>query len=205
MILVTGFEPFGGEARNPSWDAVEALGDEVAGQRIEKLRLPVVYGECFVPVRAAMEKAGTECRAVLCVGQAGGRAAVTPEAIGINRLHHAPQENPGGTVTYAPIIEGGPAAYFSTFPSEAMVRRMLAAQVPAAPSFHAGTYVCNNLLYLLMHEIESKGLPVLGGFVHVPFSTEQACRKASPPASLPLQVITEGLRLCLEEMALALR
>lgn len=199
MILLTGFEPFGGEGSNPSWDAVKALPGTMGGQRIERLRLPVTYGECFTPVREAMRD--TECRAVICVGQAGGRTAITPEGVAINRMHASLADQQERIMQHEPILLDGVSAYFSTFPVQAMVDRMCAAEIPAAVSYHAGTYVCNNLLYLLMHSIHAEALPVLGGFIHVPYSSEQVCVKNVQAASLPLSMIVEGLRLCVEETA----
>lgn len=199
MILLTGFEPFGGEAGNPSWDAVAALPDTIGGHRIEKLRLPVTYGACFVPVRDAMRD--RDCRAVICVGQAGGRTAITPEGVAINRMHASLADQQGRVMQHEPIARDGAGAYFSTFPLQAMVDRMRAGEIPAAASYHAGTYVCNNLLYLLMHTIETEALPVLGGFIHVPYASQQVCAKSVQAASLPLSTIVEGLRLCVEETA----
>lgn len=197
MILVTGFEPFGGEASNPSWDAVEMLPPEIAGHAIVKRRLPVAYDRCFDPIR---ETIGPRVQAVVCVGQAGGRTAITPECAALARMHAALADGDGLVRTHAPI-EGGQAAYFATLPVEAMVARLRAQGIPAAASYHAGTYVCNAVLYHLLRALEGTG--VLGGFIHVPYASEQVAGRENPPASLPLATIAEGIRLCVEETALA--
>lgn len=196
MILVTGFEPFGGETSNPSWDAVAALPDTIGGQPLRRLCLPVAYDRCFAPLREAM---AADVRAVVCVGQAGGRAGITPEYVAIARQHASLADGDGILRAHAPI-DGAPA-YYATLPIDAMVARMRAAGIPAMGSYHAGTYVCNTLLYRLMEAIGAERLPVPGGFIHVPYASEQVAGRDNPPASLPLATITEGLRLCVEAVA----
>lgn len=201
MILITGFEPFGDEATNPSWDAVATLPDAVLGHALHKLRLPVSYGRCFDALHAAI---GADCRAVICVGQAGGRTGITPEQVALARQHAGLADGDGVLQSHAPMPLDTAPAYYSTLPNAAMVDAMRAAGIPAAISYHAGTYVCNTLLYRLMQYIEAEDLPMLGGFIHVPFASEQVAARENPPASLPLATIAEGLLLCVKAAAAAL-
>lgn len=186
-ILVTGFDPFGGETINPAWEAVSRLPDEIGGWRVEKLMAPTVFGEAgrVVLERAAVVKPD----AVLCVGQAGGRSAVTPEKAAIN-LRHAPiPDNAGNTPQDEPVVPGGPDAYFSTLPVRAMAARIRAAGIPAAVSYSAGAFVCNDLMYTVLHHYAGTG--VRAGFVHVPYLPEQAAGSDAP--SLPLDTIVRAL------------
>lgn len=202
MIIITGFEPFGGERSNPSWDAVFHLPDSIGGQAIQKIRLPVSYQGCFAPLGDAIKDPA--CKAVICVGQAGGRSCITPECVAINRMHAAAPDQDGRVMTHMPIEKGGRNAYFSTLPVPAMVDRMHQAGIPATASYHTGTYVCNTLFYRLMHSIETERYPMLGGFIHVPYSAEQAIAKNAPPPSMALSTIIQGLHLCAEEVLCAL-
>ena len=163
-LLVTGFMPFGNEHRNPSWEAVNALPDRVGGWRIEKLLLPVEFG------RAAdlAARAAGECHAdaILCVGLAAGRTAVTPEAIGVNVRDASIPDNAGQKPAGGPIDPQGPAAYFSTLPVRDMTAAIAEEGIPAALSYTAGTYVCNDLLYTLLHRFSGTDTRV--AFVHIP-------------------------------------
>ncbi len=185
-LLITGFAPFGGEKTNPSWEAVRRLPDVVGDYRLVRLCLPVVFGEAFAALRAAAETCSPD--AVLCIGQAGGRDAITPEFVGINLRHARIPDNAGNQPLDAPVVEGGPAAYFATVPARAMVAAIAAAGVAAKPSYSAGTFVCNDLLYTALHHFA--GTPTRAGFIHVPFLPEQA--KDGVP-SMPLESMVRGL------------
>lgn len=192
-VLVTGFEPFGGETINPAQEIARNLhGAVIAGHRVESALLPVVFG-------AAIEELQVLLRAhrpvlVICVGQAGGRAAVTPERVAINVDDARIPDNAGAQPVDRPVVRGGPAAYFSTLPIKAMVEEMRAAGLPAEVSQTAGTFVCNHVFYGLMHALRRrKG--VRGGFIHVPFLPEQA--KAGQ-ASLPLEDMTAAVAVAVE-------
>ncbi len=187
-LIVTGFEPFGGGTVNPSWEAVRRLPEVLDGRQILRLRVPVVFGQAAETVLEACEPAPD---AVLCVGQAGGRSAVTPEVIGINLREARIPDAAGFRPEGEPIDPDGPAAYFATLPVRAMVRAAAEAGVPAALSYTAGTYVCNDLLYTLLRRFDGTGTRV--GFVHVPFLPEQA--GAGVP-SLPLGDLVRGLTAC---------
>ena len=192
-ILITGFEPFGGEAVNPSWEAVRALPEEIGGWRLRKLRIPTVFGQAAERVLEAAEETGPD--AILCVGQAGGRAGVTPEVIAINLREASIPDNAGNRPENVPIAEKGPAAYFSTVPVREMVRRIREAGIPASLSFSAGAFVCNDVLYTLLHLFH--GTETRVGFIHVPFLPEQATE--SQPC-MALEQMTQALILAVQAM-----
>ena len=169
-LLITGFDPFGGENVNPSWEAVCLLPEQIGDFRLVKQQLPTVYGRAAEIAVAKAEELSPD--AILCVGQAGKRAAVTPEVIGINLREGSIADNAGVLLTDTPIDPQGPAAYFSTLPVRDMVGAIRAAALPAALSYSAGAFVCNDLLYSLLHRFRDANLPI--GFIHVPFLPEQA-------------------------------
>ena len=185
-LLITGFEPFGKETVNPSWEAVRLLPDHVCNVDVARLLVPTVFGLATETVLAKARELQPD--AILCVGQAGGRAAVTPEVIGINLREASIPDNAGRQPLGEPVVEGGPAAYFATLPVRDMARAIRAANLPGALSYSAGAFVCNDLLYGLLRHYD--GTPVRVGFVHVPFLPQQARDGVS---SLPLEDIVRAL------------
>lgn len=185
-LLITGFEPFGGEVLNASWEAVSRLPEKIARCQLEKLQIPTVFGGAAEKVLAAANV--LEPDAILCVGQAGGRTEVTPEVIGINLRESRMADNAGNQPVNVPVLEGGAAAYFSTLPVREMVREIKKAGIPAALSYTAGTFVCNDLLYTLLSRYHDT--QTLVGFIHVPFILEQAREKRF---CLPLEDIVTAL------------
>lgn len=181
-ILITGFEPFGGETINPSWEAVRLLPDEIEGYVVRKLRLPVSFLEATRKLSENVLE--NPPAAILCIGQAGGRAAVTPERIGINLMDTRIPDNDGYSPAEVPIDPEGPDAYFSTLPVTAMVQAIRDAGVPAQASLSAGTYVCNSLLYGALHFVAQQGLKIPTGFIHVPFLPQQVLTKSQPSLTL---------------------
>ena len=181
-LLITGFEPFGGESVNPSWEAVKALPEMIGGWRLIRLCLPVEYG------RAARltEEAAVQCGAgaVLCVGQAGGREAVTPELVAVNLREASLPDNAGFWPQAEPVDPQGPAAYFSTLPVWEMTRAIREAGIPARLSLSAGSFVCNDLLYSLLQRLPA----VPCAFIHVPYLTGQS--KPEAPAMTAEQLVT---------------
>lgn len=189
-LLVTGFDPFGGASVNPAWEAVKALPDVIGEWQICRLRVPTVFGLAAETVIAAAERERVD--AILCVGQAGGRAAVTPEMAGVNLRFAAFPDNAGNLPQDAPVIPGGPAAYFSTLPVRSMAEAIREAGLPGAVSYSAGVFVCNDLLYSLLHHFD--GSPVRVGFIHVPYLPEQGA------PSLPLHQTAQALRAAIEKI-----
>ncbi len=180
-LLITGFEPFGGESINPSWEAVHALPEVIGDYRLEKLRVPVVFGLAAENVLEHAHRIKPD--KILCVGQAGGRAGVTPEYIAINLRHASIDDNAGNRPQDERICPEGPAGIFSTLPVRKMAK---AAGGKSAVSYSAGTFVCNDLLYCLLWKLPE----IPAGFVHVPFLPEQA--KEGVP-SMPLEEIIAAL------------
>lgn len=195
-ILVTGFEPFEGAAINPALEAVRRLPDTIAGASIVRAELPVVFGKDIEVLRAAV--AEHEPDVTLCIGQAGGRTHITPEFVGINYAHARIPDNEGNQPLAQPIVEGGPDAYFTTLPVHAMVEKMRAAGIPAEVSYTAGTFCCNEMLYAVLHLCATEYPAMRGGFIHVPYATEQAAPLAEGTASLPIETMVAGLTCAIE-------
>ena len=167
-LLISGFEPFGGEKINPSWEAVECLPSEINGYALTKLLLPVTFGAVDILISAAELVAPA---VIICIGQAGGRAEITPELVGINLRHASMPDNCGNQPEDEAIIPGGAAAYFSTLPVRRMARAISELGIPSSVSYSAGTYVCNETLYTLLSRFDGTATRV--GFIHIPYSKEQ--------------------------------
>lgn len=195
-ILVTGFEPFEGATINPALEAVRRLPDTIAGASIVRAELPVVFGKDIEVLRTAV--AEHEPDVTLCIGQAGGRTHITPEFVGINYAHARIPDNEGNQPLAQPIVDGGPDAYFTTLPVHAMVEKMRAAGIPAAVSYTAGTFCCNEMLYAVLHLCATEYPAMRGGFIHVPYATEQAAPLAEGTASLPIETMVAGLICAIE-------
>lgn len=188
-LLITGFDPFGGQTVNPSWEAVRLLPDRIGAYELTRLEIPTVYGEGAARILRAAE--GLHPDVILSIGQAGGRRGITPEVVGINLREARIPDNSGFQPVNEPIVPDGPAAYFATVPVRAMVQAMTDAGFPCALSYSAGAFVCNDVLYTLLHRCH--GTAVQAGFIHVPFLPEQA--KEGVP-SMPLKDIVHALTLC---------
>lgn len=179
-VLITGFEPFGGERLNPSWEVVKQLNDmELVGARIVARQLPCVFGAALEALNAAIDE--VQPVMVLAIGQAGGRTDITIERVAINVDDARIPDNQGQQPVDEPIVAGGPAAYFSTLPIKAMVSSMREAGIPASVSQTAGTYVCNHVMYGLLHSLSGQS-EVKGGFIHIPYLPEQAAAHPGAPS-----------------------
>ena len=194
-VLLTGFQPFGGEQVNPSWQAISALqGARIAGHRVVARELPVAFGTSLKALRAALKE--TQPSLVICVGQAGGRAQLSLERVAINVDDARIPDNAGAQPVDLPVVDGGPAAYFSTLPIKAMRAALRTAGFPAEVSQTAGTYLCNHVFYGLMHAVRARrGLRA--GFIHIPYSPAQAAVHPGAP-SLAVETVTEALRLAVQ-------
>lgn len=196
-ILLTGFEPFGGEPLNPSWEAVRQLDGQRHGDHlIRAVRLSCAFGQALTELKT--ELARHRPVLVLAVGQAGGRSELSLERVAINLDDARIPDNAGAQPIDSPIVAEGPAAYFTTLPIKAMVAALREAGLPAAVSHSAGTYVCNHLFYGLMHEIAQDGLSCRGGFLHIPYLPEQAARQPAGTPSMSLPQIVQGVGVALE-------
>ncbi len=198
-VLLTGFDPFGGESLNPSWLAVETLhGSTIAGRSIVAVQLPTSFARGPRVLRAAIRRHAPEL--VVCVGQAGGRSQMSLERVAINIDDARIADNDGAQPVDKPIVRGGPAAYFSTLPIKAMFAALSEADIPAGISQTAGTFVCNRVFYALMHalaEDEQLRQGIRGGFVHIPYLPEQAAGHPGAPG-LSLGIVVAGLNIMIE-------
>lgn len=185
-LLITGFDPFGGEQINPAWEAVSRLPDTIGDYRLTKLQIPTVFEIAAQRILAAAVTDAPDV--ILCVGQAGGRDAVTPERIAINCMDARIPDNVGNQPREMPVVPGGADGIFSTVPVRAMADAIEAAGIPGKVSNTAGTFVCNDTLYRILHHYAAT--PVRAGFIHVPYLPEQA--KDDKP-SMPLEDIIRGL------------
>ena len=198
-ILLTGFEPFGGEAVNPSLEAVKRLdGQVIGGVKVVGVGLPVSWDKVVAPLIAAIES--HRPLAVISVGQAGSRAKLAVERVGINICFG--QDNDGIIRDGEPVVEGAPDAYFCSLPVIEMSKAMNAAGAPAYVSNTAGTYLCNYVAYLLEHYVRVNNLNIRTCFIHIPYLPEQTVdKKEAGLASMSLDSIVQGLRAAVEHVA----
>jgi pyroglutamyl-peptidase len=191
MILLTGFEPFGGDAVNPSIGAARLAGQLLRGegQEVEVIELPCIFGSAGEQLREAIRRSQPEL--VLCTGLAGGRAGLSLERVAINVDDARIPDNAGAQPIDEEVVAGGPAAFFSTLPIKAALQALSEAGIQASISQSAGTYVCNHVFYVLMHELSGYS-GSRGGFVHVPYETAQPARASLRP-SMELGRMAEGL------------
>jgi pyroglutamyl-peptidase len=190
-LLITAFEPFGGEEINPSWEAVSRLPDETNEYTLSKLCIPVEFGGAAKCVLRAAEELRPDV--ILCIGQAGGRAAITPELVAINLRYAKIPDNAAFQPKDEPVGVGGACAYFSTLPVRKMAEAIEAVGIASQVSYSAGAYVCNDLLYTLLSRFEGSQTRV--GFVHVPYSKEQ-----NKEPSMELFNIIKGLAVAIENI-----
>lgn len=188
-LLLTAFDPFGGERINPAQEAVKLVREQVKDVAVVKCQVPTVFGRSVEIVADAIAKHQPD--AVLCIGQAGGRAALTLERVAIN-LDDAPiADNAGNQPVDTPIFPDGENAYFSTLPVKAIVSAIREAGIPASISYTAGTFVCNHLMYGVLYTLKKYDPHIRGGFMHVPYIPAQVVGKDRP--SMPLEDIVKGI------------
>ena len=195
-VLVTGFEPFGGQSTNPSALVAMALdGRQIGDCQVVGGLLPCVFGRALRELKHLLRQ--SKPKLVLCLGQAGGRSAIAIERVAINVDDACIADNAGATPIDQPIAVRGPVGYWSTLPIKAIVQALRNANIPAEISQSAGTFVCNHVFYGLMRSLSRK--PVRGGFIHVPYSTEQAT-ETQPGMSLieMTRAIELAIATCLE-------
>ncbi len=193
-ILLTGFEPFGGEQINPSWEVAKALdGQKIDGVNIIARMLPCAFGEALKVLQQSLDELNPVL--VLALGQAGGRSDFSIERIAINIDDARIADNAGAQPIDQQVVDGAPAAYFSTLPIKTMVAGLRAAGHPASVSQTAGTFVCNHVFFGLQHALHGSG--VRSGFMHLPLLPAQAAKLAGQP-SMALDQMLAGVRLALE-------
>lgn len=199
-LLITGFDPFGGEQTNPAIEAVKRLPAAIAGATVVPLEIPTVFGTCAEVVRQAIITEQPDV--VLSVGQAGGRSALTPELIAINLDDGRIPDNAGFQPVDQPIQPNGPAAYFTQLPVKAMAQAIRQAGLPSHVSTTAGTYVCNHIMYQVQHLRATEFPQLQAGFIHIPFLPEQVVQRSGVP-SLSLTDDIRGLTAAIRAIVIA--
>ena len=194
-ILVTGFDPFGGESINPAIESVKKLPDSIGENRIIKLEIPTVAKKSISKIEEAIIEHDPDI--ILSVGQAGGRSDITVERVGINIDDFRIKDNEGNQFIDEPVFKDGESAYFSNLPIKAMVENIISKGIPASVSNTAGTFVCNHVLYGVRYLIEKKYTGKKSGFIHIPFLPEQVTEKKGMP-SMSLETIVKALTAAIE-------
>lgn len=190
-IMITGFDPFGGESVNPAYEAVKWLPDVIGGAQIIKLEVPTVFKKAGEVLKAGIEEHQPD--AVICVGQAGGRSGICVEKVAINFQDARIPDNEQNQPVDQAVEEDGETAYFATVPVKAMVAKMRENGIPAFVSYTAGTFVCNELMYELLYLIHKKYPHIRGGFIHVPYAMGQTVDKPAGTPAMALESIAQGL------------
>jgi len=198
-ILVTGFDPFGGEPINPAIEAVKRMKDQINGAQVIKLEIPTVRTKSIDAIEAAIVEHHPDL--VISIGQAGGRFGITPERVAINVDDFRIPDNEGNQVIDTIIQEDGEAAYFSSLPIKAIAKHLSENGIPSSVSNSAGTFVCNHVMYGILYLIDKKFPNIKGGFIHIPYMTAQAINKATTPY-MSLDEIVKGLELAVEACTL---
>ena len=194
-ILVTGFDPFGGEPINPAIESVKRLPDNIAGAEIIKLEIPTVRKKSLEKIEKAINEHNPDI--ILSIGQAGGRFDISIERVGINLDDFRIPDNEGNQIIDEPIFPDGENSYFVKLPVKAMVQNVQKNNIPASVSYTAGTFVCNHVLYGVMYLIEKKYKGKKSGFIHIPFLPQQVVDKRNMP-SMELNTIVKGLTAAIE-------
>ncbi len=197
-ILVTYFEPFGGDTINASAQAAALLPEAVCGREIISLELPVVFREAEPRLCEALKQYRPEL--TLCLGQAEGSPALHIERVAVNLRDASRPDNSGDTPQEEPICPDGPAAYFAALPVKQLAQALRDAGIPAQVSNSAGTYVCNDVMYTLLHALSQSGSGARGGFIHVPLTPEQAAGHPGGAPSLAPSIAARGLVQIMELM-----
>lgn len=191
-VLVTGFAPFAGEARNPSFEIVRRLdGERLGAHRIVGAFLPVVFGAAAAGLEGLLDTHRPEL--ALAIGQAGGRDSLSLERVAINLVDARIADNSGMQPIDVEVVRGAPSAYFASLPLKAMRAAMLAAGVPTTLSLSAGSFVCNEVFYALCHLRATRDARMRSGFLHVPWLPEQAVDHPGQP-SMALETMLTGVR-----------
>ena len=194
-ILVTGFDPFGGEPINPAIESVKKLPDNIAGAEIIKLEIPTVRKKSLEKIEKAINEHNPDV--ILSIGQAGGRFDISIERVGINLDDFRIPDNEGNQIIDEPIFLDGENSYFVKLPVKAMVQNVQKNNIPASVSYTAGTFVCNHVLYGVLYLIEKKYKGKKSGFIHIPFLPQQVVDKRNMP-SMELNTIVKGLTAAIE-------
>lgn len=189
-VLMTAFDPFGGESVNPALEAVKSMKNKIEGVEIAKVEIPTVFKKSIEVLDSAIERENPDI--VICVGQAGGRFDMTVERVAINISDASIKDNEKNQPIDETIFKDGKNAYFSSLPIKAIVEEIKKENIPASVSNTAGTFVCNHIMYGLLYLIDKKYNNIKGGFIHVPFIPNQVLDKKNMP-SMSKENITQAL------------
>jgi pyroglutamyl-peptidase len=190
-ILITGFDPFGGESINPAWEAVKLIPSNIENIEVVKLQIPTVFKKATEVLLAGAEEHKPD--AIICVGQAGGRYDITIERVAINLDDARITDNEGNQPIDEKVHSDGENAYFTNLPIKAMVEGIRSEKIPASISNTAGTFVCNHIMYSVLYHINKFSVAKKGGFIHVPFIPEQVIDKKNTPC-MDIVSIAKGLK-----------
>jgi pyroglutamyl-peptidase len=203
VILLTGFEPFGGHTSNPSGEVVKALDGRAFGAEVVRAAiLPVHHHEAALAVGRLLDEARP--RAIVHLGLAGGRSRVALERVAVNVMDFEIADNAGYRAAGEPCVAGGPVAYFSTLPLEAILDALTAEGVPAYLSNTAGTYLCNQTMYTTRHLLETRALAIAAGFIHLPLSAALVAATKVDQPSMDLPLMIRAVEIALRVTASAL-
>ena len=195
-VLITGFDPFGGEPINPAYESVKLLPDKIADAEVIKLEIPTVFSKSAQIVEEKIIE--HKPNLVISVGQAGGRVGITVERVAINLAEARIPDNEGVQLIDQRIAEQGPAAYFATIPVREVVENVRERGIPCDISYSAGAYLCNWIMYSVLHMAATKYPGLIAGFIHVPYADEQVLDKPEGTASMSLQNIAKALEAVIE-------
>lgn len=191
-LLLTGYEPFGGESINPSWEAVKTFRNiNIGGMEVVAEEMPVEWNQLEEKFIEAVKKHKPDF--IICVGQAGGRNAVAIERVAVNRANG--KDNEGVNREEQIIKEDGKDAYLSTLPIVEMNKAVKEVKIPSYISNSAGLYLCNYIFYIARHYIENNNLDIPAGFIHIPYIPEQVAIKDRPNkySSMDLSLVINAL------------
>lgn len=194
-LLLTGFTPFGSESINPSYEALKRIENRNESVEVKIVEIPTVFNESIEKLKETI--IGFKPDVVICVGQAGGRHSISFERVAINVDDSRIKDNKGNQPIDEKIVESGENAYFTNLPIKSMVKTLRDHKIPAEVSNTAGTFVCNHLMYGLMHFIHKSEKDIKGGFIHVPFIHDQVMNKRNQP-SLAIETITQAFEILID-------
>lgn len=193
-LLLTGFEPFGGSPVNPSQQVIETLAAEgIEGFNLETLLLPVDRMKAPGILHRSLDR--LEPDIALCLGEASGRSRISIERVAVNLMDFRMPDNTGQTAEDEPVIPGAPAAYFTSLPHRDVLNALLEAGIPAELSMSAGTYLCNQVCFFLMHHRALRGWDIPAGFIHLPSLPEQAAAARGGVPSMSLELMAKAVRI----------
>lgn len=198
-VLVTGFDPFGGEMINPALEVVRSLPEKVDDIEVIKLEIPTVYRKSVQKIEEAIIKYNPDV--ILSIGQAGGRSSVTVERVAINVDDYGIKDNEGNQPVDKPIQDDGENAYFSKLPIKAIVKAIKESSIPANISDTAGTFVCNHVMYGVLYLIDKKYKDKKSGFIHIPYLPEQVASKGANIASMSKEDVKKAIIVAIKTIA----